>query len=89
MQSFSGKIKMAIIIKVSGTNENINPSNGKVFTLEELQQAVGGYIELVPINQGEHKNKLMIVDEEGKLKADAQVNREASEIAGQQIVGQI
>jgi len=80
---------MAIILKINGTNEDVNPSNGNVFTLEELQKVVGGYIQIVPITAGEHSGKLMVVDEEGKLKADAQLNEEASRIAGQQIIGQI
>ena len=32
---------------------------------------------------------LMIVDEEGRVKANPQLNEEASEIANQQIVGQV
>jgi len=76
---------MAVIIKICGKKENIEPKDEKVFSLKELQEAVGGYIELVSIDDG----KLMVVDEEGKLKADAQVNEEASRIAGQQIVGQV
>lgn len=76
---------MAVIIKVSGEKENIEPANGKLFTLEELQTAVNGYIQLIPISD----NKLMVVDEEGLLKADAQLNIEASRIAGQRIVGDV
>ena len=80
---------MAIIIKISGEIENVEPSNGKLFSLLELQEAVNGYIQIVPINEGDYENKLMIVDEEGKLKANAQVNNEASEIANQLIVGDV
>lgn len=80
---------MAIIIKLNGEIEDVEPSNGKVFTLEELQQVVGGYVEIVPINAGEYAGMLMLVDEEGMLKEDAQVNIEASKIAGMQIVGQV
>ena len=80
---------MAIIIKTNGETENIEPSNGSVFTLEELQRIVKGYVELVPITNGEHSGRVMVVDEEGKLKADAQLNDEASRIAGQRIVGQV
>ena len=80
---------MAVIIKITGKTENIEPADGKVFTLDELQNAVGGYIELVPINSGEYEGKLMVVDEEGRLKADAKLNENASRIAGQIIVGQV
>jgi hypothetical protein len=80
---------MALIIKTNGETENIGPSNGTVFTLKELQQAVGGYIEIVQVTTGDYAGKLMLVDEEGKLKEDAQVNKEASNIVGMQIVGQV
>ena len=79
---------MATIIKSNGEKENIEPADGKVFTLEELQEAVG-YIQIVSINEGEYAGKLLICDEEGKLKADAQLNEEASRIASQRIVGQV
>ena len=76
---------MATIITITGKKENIEPVNGKVFTLQELQRAVNGYIQIVPINE----NKLMIVDEEGLLKPYPHINIEASRIAGQRIVGQV
>ena len=80
---------MATIIKISGEKENIEPADGKTFTLVELQKAVGGYIQIVPLNQGEYVGKLMIVDEDGLLKIDAKLNNEASRIAGQRIVGKV
>ena len=80
---------MATIITITGKKENIEPANKKVFTLQELQRAVNGYIQIVPINEGEYENKLMIVDEEGLLKPDPYINVEASRIAGQRIVGQV
>jgi len=76
---------MATIIKITGEIENIEPSNGKMFTLKELQKAVNGYIQIVPVDS----DKLMVVDEEGLLKPNPQLNIEASKIAGQQIVGQV
>ena len=54
---------MATLIKSDGSNVELNPFNGKDFSLEELQQAVGGYIEIVPID----KEFDMVVNEEGKL----------------------
>ena len=80
---------MATIINISGKRENIETADRKVFTLQELQKAVDGYIQIVPLNQGEFVGKLMIVDEDGKLKSDAKLNSEASRIAGQKIVGQV
>ena len=53
----------AKLIKADGTEINKVPANGKHFTLEELQSFVEGWIEVVWF-----KTKLMIINEEGKLK---------------------
>lgn len=44
--------------------EIVEPENGKDFSLKELQGFVGGHIEIVPLT----KDRLMVVNEEGKLK---------------------
>jgi hypothetical protein len=36
----------ATLIKTDGTRKPMAPANGKHFDLKELQQAVGGYIEI-------------------------------------------
>jgi hypothetical protein len=79
---------MAIIIKITGEVVNVEPANGSIFTLKELQKAVNGYIQIVEIITGEHSGKFMIVDEEGLIKPN-QINTVASKIAGQMIVGQV
>ena len=79
---------MAIIIKTTGEVVKVEPANGNIFTLKELQKAVNGYIQIVPITTGEHADKFMIVDEEGLIKPN-QINVVASKIAGQHIVGQV
>ena len=53
---------MAEIIKTTRERIEVTPKNGKYFTLEEMQAVVGGYIEIVYL-----KDKLMIVNEEGRL----------------------
>jgi hypothetical protein len=80
---------MSIIIKVNSQTVNIEPLNGSVFSLDELQKAVGGYIQILSITTGEYAGKLMVVDEEGLLKLNPVVNKTASLIAGQRIVGQV
>ncbi len=55
---------MAEIIKADGTKTEFVPKNRKYFQLSELQNVVGGYIEIVPATDG----RIMIVNEEGKLK---------------------
>ena len=53
----------ATLIKTDGT-ETIVTSEGKEFTLKELQGYVGGYIEIINLRSG----KILVVNEEGLLK---------------------
>lgn len=57
---------MAHIIYPDATLKEVQPKNGKDFQLEELQEIVGGYIEIVSqlrTNTGE----ILVINEEGKL----------------------
>ena len=54
---------MAQYIKTDGTITEISPKKGLTFSLQELQSYVGGYIEVVSLGK-----KIMVIDEEGKLK---------------------
>jgi hypothetical protein len=53
----------AKLYRVDGTIKKIEPQNGNTFSLEEMQNFVDGYIEVV--NMG--TKKFMIVNEEGKI----------------------
>ncbi|MBD5237533.1 MAG: DUF3846 domain-containing protein [Bacteroidales bacterium] len=55
---------MARLIKAIGGEVEITPENGKSFGLEEAQNNVGGYIQILPLDD----ENVMIMDEEGKLK---------------------
>jgi len=77
---------MATIIKVDGTKEEISPKEGNKFSLQELQEAVEGYIALVSIN--DEPDKVLVVDEEGLL-TQKESNVEASILTGKMIVGQV
>lgn len=66
---------MAQIIYADGRIEMKEPANKKKFTLAELQGIVDGYIEIVRTKDG----RLMVIDEEGKLKRSA-VNETASDL---------
>lgn len=80
---------MARLIKADGETSIVHPQkNGKEFTLQELQNFVGGYIELVPIYNPEYASKIMYCNEEGRL-IGLPDNREASRIAGISIVGDV
>ena len=62
---------MAHILKVDGTTESIKDTE-----LATLQEAVGGYIQIVSIPSSD---KIIVLDEEGKLK-DKPVNKKATEL---------
>lgn len=55
---------MAMLVRTNGTMEKTAPRNGADFSLTELQEAVGGYVEMVHLTD----DIVMLVDEEGKLK---------------------
>jgi hypothetical protein len=63
---------MAVLIRSNGRIEIVLPK-GDVFTLEELQGFVGGYIEAIYRIKGGLKEygtfDVMIVNEEGKLQS--------------------
>lgn len=63
---------MAEFIKPDGTVKIVYPK-AQHFTLREMQELVGGYIEIIPLGQG----RQMVIDEEGKLKG-LEPNIEAS-----------
>lgn len=71
-------MKENFIIKPDGSKHVITPKNGKKFELEELQEIVGGYIEVIRLNN--KHNQCMIVNEMGKL-YNLEHNAEASVIA--------
>lgn len=54
----------AEIFKTDGTRIEILPKDSKYFSLEELQEIVGGYIEIIPCNNKEYS---CVMNEEGKL----------------------
>lgn len=54
---------MGKIYKTDGTITTVEPKNGTDYSLEELQEIVGGYIEVLPLNEDE----IMVLNEEGKI----------------------
>lgn len=84
------KLAHAVLILPGGQILEANPSNGKKFTLEEVQKSVGfksglsGSVYVTPIRLP--ARNLMLVDEDGTAKGLA-YNAEASLLAGQPIVG--
>ena len=80
---------MAKLMRYSGKVEEVTPINGDHFILEELQNYVGGYIEVVDCftYEPDEVNKL-IVNEEGCLMCLPE-NKLASEKAGVVLVGNV
>lgn len=54
----------ANLVKADGTSTFVVPKNGTDFSLEELKEFVGGWIEIVWLNK---TDEIMIINEEGKL----------------------
>ena len=67
--------KSAKIIYTDKGAEDYTPKNGTTFELEEMQKIVGGYIEIVRLNDG----RVIIVNEDG-LSLNLPVNIEATNI---------
>ena len=75
---------MAIVMKVDGTTETLTPAGAKgELTLQQMQDAVGGYIEAVPGTQ--HR---VWCNEEGRLQ-QLPINEGASALFGQILVGNV
>ncbi len=72
---------MAKWIKTSGEIVDVQPKNGTDFSLNELQGFVGGYIEVVGLDDG----KLMVVNEEGKINGLC-INSEATLLSRYDII---
>ena len=73
----------ALLIK-ENTCELLKPNN-QVFTLKELQNAVGGYIEIAPSSM---EHNYIVVNEEGLIKGLYQ-NELARKILGKKFVGNV
>lgn len=72
---------MAKLFKTDGTTQHVEPKNGKTFTLEELQDYVGGDIEMVHAFNRENftiSGEFFIMNEEGKLRG-LEVNLKATD----------
>ena len=66
------------IINSNGAKTEVTPKFGNSFTLEELQEYVGGYIGIIRLTD----KYLMVVNENGKL-LNLPFNSEATDVARQ------
>lgn len=60
-----------------GFQKTVVPKNGETFSLEEVQAIVGGYVEVVRLDD----KTIMCVNEDGKFMQSCFLNREATELA--------
>jgi len=75
---------MAKIIRVNGQTEEVEPADGKVFSLKEMQEIVGGWIEIIYLRDC----RVVVVNEEGRIRG-LQHNESASQITVGQVFGNI
>lgn len=54
---------MVKLLQTDGIVQEVQPKNGETFSLKELQEFVGGYIELVTLPD----DLVLVVNEEGLL----------------------
>ena len=59
--------RTAIYIRANGITRKVSPKKGGKFSLQELQGFVGGYIEILNLHDLGYGDKLMVLNEEGKL----------------------
>ena len=52
-----------ILYNSDGMVKTVKPFNGTDYSLKELKEFVGGYIEIIKLGN----NRLMVINEEGKL----------------------
>lgn len=83
------KARMPWIIRANGDQEFPNPANRRTWTLKELQNIVGGSMELHPVPPGRGlKNALMVMNENGRLRG-LPPNDVASLLMGMLVVGDV
>lgn len=66
---------MATLLRTDGSEQEVQPANGKSFTLAEMQSLVDGFIEILDVGEG-----VMVLNEEAKIH-DLPFNARATAIA--------
>lgn len=81
---------MADLYKADGNIVNTLPANGEAFTMDELQQHVDGYVEIVGSAYSIALGcKLLVLGDEDGLPRQLPLNRNASLAAGKRLVGNV
>tara|TARA_R100000654_G_scaffold2744_4_gene10002 strand:+ start:4145 stop:4396 length:252 start_codon:yes stop_codon:yes gene_type:complete len=74
---------MAMLISVEGEQTVVEPEES-TFSLEELQKYVGGFIEIVPVDD----SRMAVVNDEGFVRK-MPMNSVGSQVAGRLLVGPV
>lgn len=74
---------LACVLKTDGSFYKTSPHNGKHFKMEQIQDIVGGYFQIVATDS---KEALMAVNEDA-IALGLPINRNASVVAGTTILG--
>ena len=74
---------MGMLISVDGEQTAVKP-RGATFSLDELQNYLEGFIEIVPIDDA----RMAVVNDEGLIK-QMPMNPVASQVAGRLLVGPV
>lgn len=78
---------MGLIVRTDLTSESVEPADGEHFMFHEVYRLIGcSMIEIVRV---ENSESIILVDEEGMLKANWEVNALASLVAKRTIVGNV
>jgi hypothetical protein len=80
---------VAQLIKTTGEVVETQPTNGKNFTLGEMQSLVDGYVEVIHTGQFFDPGMVMLCNEDGRLLGNLKPNPLASSIAGRDLVGNV
>ena len=81
---------MAKILYVDGSTKDVEPLNGTDFSLKELRDIVGGYVEIVRLRHNpNHHKSILIVNEESWVLDNPGYNKWASDLYGDVIVGTV
>lgn len=67
---------MATIYYTDGATKEVLPANGTDFSLNEVRDIVGGYVEVVHLPDG----RIILINEEGKLEGLSR-NEQATQLA--------
>lgn len=80
---------MGDLFRPDGNIINTLPANKRAFTMDELQAAVGGYVEIVGTSYSDANQKLIAIGDEDAKLVRKPANHYAGLIVGKSLAGDI